>query len=64
MHLGGRVSLDFSTYVQFGSVKYSVSFFGFCIRTSQQCKSILVHENTKIESIFFDGNAFTLGMSG
>ena len=29
--------------------------FGFSIRTSPQCKSILVCENTKMESIYFDG---------
>jgi len=44
----------------FSLVWFSISstqfhFFGFSIRISPQCKSILVCENTKTESTYFDG---------
>jgi len=48
----GLVFLDFSILVRFSSVLF---FFGFGIRTPPQCKSILVCENSKIESMYFDG---------
>ena len=38
-------------------------FFSFGIHTSPHRRSILVCENTKTESTYFDGNSFTLGMS-
>jgi len=32
-----------------------IVIFGFSIRTSPQCRSILVCENTKTTSVYFDG---------
>ena len=62
-----RAGLVWIFQLQFDSVHFSISstwfhFFGFGICTSSQCKSILVCENTKTDSIYFDGNSFTLCM--
>jgi len=42
----------------------SARFFSYSICTPPQCNSILLHENTKTESIYFDGKSFTLSSCG
>ena len=52
--------IDQFAFFNFGLIRFSISstrfrFFDFGIRTPPRCKSILVSENTNMESIFFDG---------
>jgi len=52
--LGRFGCFNFGSFGSVFNLKYSVLvFFGFGIRTPLQCKSILVCENTKTESVNF-----------